>query len=109
VAPEALFPDTQRTDPEKYRSTESNYEFLQRVDDPAFANVRAVFNEWFARFAERQEASAVNDLRRRFQAKGDEQLYGAFWELYLHETLLRLGFDVTVHPESERGRNPTLR
>jgi hypothetical protein len=106
VAPKALFPDTERTDPEKHRSTESNYEFLQRVDDPTFARVRAVFNDWFAGFAERQEEMAVNDLRRRFEAKGDEQLYGAFWELYLHETLLRLGYEVMVHPESERGTKP---
>ena len=72
--------------------------FLERVDDPAFDNVRTVLCEWFEHFAGHQDANAVSDLRKRLRAKQPLQFESAFWEPYLHELHLRLGFDVEVHP-----------
>ena len=88
------------------RAVESEYGFFQRVDDPACGRIRAALNAWFDRFLSMQEAEAVSDLRGRFQAKEDGQFKSAFWELYLHETFVRLGFDISVHPLSERGKRP---
>jgi len=47
-----------------------------------------MLEEWFAHWPVRDR----QDIRRRLQAKGREQFFGAFWELYLHELHRRLGF-----------------
>lgn len=39
-----------------------------------------------------------NDLRQRFRPRDDDQFRSAFLELYLHESLLRAGYAVTIHP-----------
>jgi hypothetical protein len=101
-----LFPGRLRTDSGISRASESTYGFLQRVDDRAFERVREVLNCWFERFASSQEATAATDLRRRIEAKQKGQFEAAFWELYLHEAFSRLGFEISVHPASERGTRP---
>jgi hypothetical protein len=103
---DSLFPDQTRSDRLPIYSTESDYDFLQRVDDPVFARVRDLLNEWFEHFARSQEDQAVKDLRNRLRAKGEGQFKSAFWELYLHELFGRLGFEASVHPESDRGTKP---
>jgi hypothetical protein len=103
---DALFADLTRTDPQPQRSAESTYQFLDRVEDPAFAQVRELFNDWFARFAAHQDGPAVADLRGRLRAKQGLQFYAAFWELYLHELFSRLGYRVEVHPEGPRPTRP---
>jgi hypothetical protein len=50
--------------------------------------------------------AATNDIVGRFRSKQDSQFYAAFWELYLHELHVRLGYDVSVHPASDRGTRP---
>lgn len=101
-----LFAEGKRTDRRRGKPHETHYEFLHRAAGEFFDNVRAVLNEWFARFADTQAPEAVRDLRGRFRGKQPEQLLSAFWELYLHEMAVRLGFQVVVHPESERGTHP---
>jgi len=101
-----LFPETIRDNQQTIRASESHYGFLQRVDDSAFEQIRMLLNNWFARFAAMQESAATADLRGRFEAKQGGQFEAAFWELYLHEALARLGFEIGVHPESERGTRP---
>jgi hypothetical protein len=101
-----LFPQRERTDRDPARAAETTYQFLQRVDDPVFERVRNLFNAWIKRFAAGQTDQATNDLVGRFRSKQDQQFYAVFWELYLHEVHVRLGFNVEVHPESERGTKP---
>jgi hypothetical protein len=101
-----LFDEKKRVDPHHQRPAENTYQFLDRVDDPVFARVRATFNEWVARFASLQATEATSDLVGRFRSKQDPQFYAAFWELYLHELHVRLGYDVSVHPDSDRGTRP---
>jgi hypothetical protein len=38
-------------------------------------------------------------LWEEFRSKRARQQRGAFWELYLHELFLQLGYQVVVHPE----------
>jgi hypothetical protein len=42
--------------------------------------------------------SDYTDLRQRFRSRDDEQFRSAFLELYLHESLLRAGYAITIHP-----------
>lgn len=104
-----LFEERERDDPGVKRAAETTHEFISRVDDCAFARVRKVFNAWFARYASEQDTGAARDLGARFRAKQDGQFYGAFWELYLYEVHRRLGFDIELHPESNRGTRPDFR
>jgi hypothetical protein len=101
-----LFPEIERTDPSIKRAAETEYEFLERVKDPVFDRVRDVLNAWFDRFDQLQGAEAASDLMGRLKSKQSAQFFSAFWELYLHESHIRLGFDVEVHPLSARGTQP---
>lgn len=45
--------------------------------------------------------SMRKDWPSRLRSPDNRQFHGAFWELYLHECLIRLGYSVTLHPELE--------
>ncbi|MPZ68791.1 MAG: hypothetical protein GEU71_04600 [Actinobacteria bacterium] len=51
-------------------------------------------DEWYQRIP----VDERGDLKSRFQSKDSLSTHAAFWEIYLHEALLRHGFKVTVHP-----------
>jgi len=87
VSSEPLFGDQQRT--------ESVFDFLDRVSAPALAAPRAILEDWYTHWP----AEDRNDIRRRLQAKGREQFFGAFWEMYLHELHRRLGFACERDPK----------
>ncbi len=84
------------------RYAESTFEYHNRSARPAIARIKAALEQWFARFP----AAGQTDLRQRFRSDSDRQHYSAFFELYLHELLIRLGFAVEVHPEVEETTHP---
>jgi hypothetical protein len=90
-----LFEDFDRTDPPPGTRSESLFHFLNRVAGPDWEAVRAVMNDWFTRWA----VDAKADLRGRFRDDNPHQSIGAFWELYLHELHLRLGFQLERDPD----------
>jgi hypothetical protein len=49
-------------------------------------------------FFRRYPAEHSESLRRDFRARLPGRHYAAWWELYLHELFLRLGYEITVHP-----------
>ncbi len=104
-----MFDDKVRTDPEPGYARESTYAFLDRVDDPVFAAVRELLNAWVGRFASLHDDAAISDLVGRLRSKEDIAFYAAFWELYLHELFVRLGFNIEVHPESGKDTRPDFR
>lgn len=53
------------------------------------------FDSWFDKFPLEHQ----KDLRERFRSDDDQNHGGAFFELFLHELLTRLGFSLKVHPE----------
>jgi hypothetical protein len=73
---------------------EPTWDFLNRVDDPVFDRVRRALNDWFQRFP--QDARA--DLRGRLSSGDNEEFHAAWFELYLNELHLRLGFATEAHP-----------
>jgi hypothetical protein len=90
-----LFDDIARTDPRPAKHAESHFRFLNRVDSPYFAAARELLDDWFTRFP----PEGRKDLRARFRSDDPGQSIGAFWELYLHEVHLRLGFELERDPE----------
>lgn len=90
-----IFSATTRTDPSPASHGESHSRFLNRVSGPYWAQVRTLIEDWFSRICPDAQA----DVRGRLRSKDDRQFTGAFFELYIHECLLRMGYTVTCHPK----------
>lgn len=84
------------------RRTETQIDFYNRIDDPAIGKIRELIETWFAGYAA-TDLDEANKLRQRLRSGRDDDFTAAVWELYLHETFLRLGCDVTIEPPVEGG------
>ena len=75
-------------------SNSTTWEFLNLSSAPDVALVREELERWFARYpdAERRELAA------RFRTENGGDTLAPFFELFLHELLLRLGCSIEVHP-----------
>lgn len=93
----SIFSAAVRTDPSPAAHGEGRFRFLDRVSGPYWDQVRQLIENWFARLGPDVQA----DVRGRLRSKDDRQFRGAFFELYLHESLLRMGYKVTCHPVLE--------
>ena len=67
---------------------------VERMPGIESDSILEVMNQWFSHIPETSQP----DLRRRLTSPVDSQFHAAFWELYLHETLIRLGYEVSCHP-----------
>ena len=85
-----LFDNVNRTYDGPANHKESTFSFLSRSASKASNSVRAILEEWFTRYPDQHRL----ELRRRFQA---DFLVG-FFELLLHELLLRFNHKVEVNP-----------
>jgi hypothetical protein len=90
-----LFNPGQRDDDAYKRAGETMHAFLDRVRRPELAAPREVLNAWF----ERWPTDGREELRARLTSKSPANFDSAFWELYLHEIHLRLGFEIAREPE----------
>lgn len=89
-----LFPDVER-DLDYADHQMSEYEFLKRCQRTACQRVRELLEGWFQRYPEPDSG----ELRSRFRSGDDPHFRSSFWELYLHELLLRFDYSVEVHPK----------
>jgi hypothetical protein len=89
-----LFDEVDRHDKGPARYAEPQFPYLNRSARAAFSRTRQILETWFARYP----VSGQADLRARFRYRNDSLHHAAFFELFLHELLLRLGYGVTVHP-----------
>src|SRR5689334_24556015 len=92
---EPLFDEVDRTDVTPSTHQESTFEFLNRIAGDYWEHPRSLMQEWLDRI---RNDSDYTDLRQRFRSRDDEQFRSAFLELYLHESLTRAGYAVTIHP-----------
>ncbi|MEA5366249.1 hypothetical protein VA596_42435 [Amycolatopsis sp., V23-08] len=92
-----IFSALGRTDSSSRAHAESHFGFLDRVAGHYWDQVRGLIEDWFSRLCPDAQA----DVRGRLRSRDDRQCNGAFFELYLHECLLRMGYAVTCHPEIE--------
>jgi hypothetical protein len=93
--PDPIFDPFERTDPAPAWHTEPTYTFLNRIAGDFWEQPRQLIQQW----ANRLPADDYDELRARMRSRDDEQFRSAFLELYLHESLLRAGFNVTIHPK----------
>lgn len=73
---------------------ESSFQCLNQFDWPDGVRLRRNLETWFKRFP----ASEQKDLRGKFRSDSNQQHEGAFFELFLHELITRLGFLTSAHP-----------
>lgn len=90
-----IFSAITRTNPSPASHGDSDFQFLDRVSGLYWDQIRDLIEDWFSRLC----PDAHADVRGRLRSKDDRQSKGAFFELYLHECLLRMGYSVTCHPE----------
>jgi hypothetical protein len=89
-----LFDDMTRTDTGYAAYAEPQYTYVNRSARDDVGRVRALLESWFARYPAEGRAS----LQADFRSTDDWQHAAAFFELFLHELLVRLGCVVTLHP-----------
>lgn len=89
-----LFDDIRRDYTGVAGYSEPEFVYLNRSARPEANLIRALLEVWFSRYP---QAEAV-DLRARFRSSNDLQHSSAFFELFLHELLLRLGLYPQIHP-----------
>ncbi len=76
---------------------------LARAETRVDQAVRTLLEHWFTHLPE----PAQSDIRSRFWERDRRLALAAFWELYLHELLRRLGYQLTIHPApSQSGPRP---
>src|SRR3954454_24167548 len=100
-----LFDDRIRTDFEYSSEDEGRYRFLDRVDDPFFAQVREVLNDWASRYP----SDALPALRARLLGTDPIDAQAAGWELMVHELFARDGWRAQVEEATEGGTRPDFR
>ncbi|MGV0718192.1 hypothetical protein ABQE93_22585 [Mycolicibacterium sp. XJ662] len=93
---ELLFDDAHRDDTSVAGFQESTFAFLNRIAGDYWDHPRALMQQWMDRI---NDEISYNDLCQRFRSGDDEQFRSAYLELYLHESLLRAGYEIRVHPE----------
>jgi hypothetical protein len=73
---------------------EATFSYYNRSGRQAIGRIRDLLEDWFSRYPEPRKPS----LRERFRSSDDVAHQSAFFELFLHELLVRLGCKVTVEP-----------
>jgi hypothetical protein len=100
--------DVARVDAEPAGYAEPHFAYLNRAARSDAAAVRSVAEAWFAAYPDAAKA----DLRSRFRSPDRYPHYSAFFELYSHALLSRLGLAVDVHrtePGVPAARAPDFR
>lgn len=99
-----IFDSVERTDGSPRQNTERTYTFLNRVDGDFWQHPRQLIDLWASHVV---DDLAYKDIRARLRARDDRQFNSALHELFVHEMLLRAGYQVTVHPMlSDSARHP---
>lgn len=95
-----LFDDVVRTEDRSKRESETLFSYYNGSAREQVRALRALLGEWFARYPDFEKP----DLRARLRSD-DTNFNGAFWELYLHELVTRMGYQVQLHPDIEGEAN----
>ena len=89
-----IFDDVERVVDDGAAYAERHFPYLNRTGRDDLARVRALIEDWFERYPKAHQA----ELRARLRSSDNETFDGAFFELYLHELLVPLGYDLEIHP-----------
>lgn len=100
-----LFDDVGRADARIQQFGETKFQFLNRSASRYFGLIRSLIEEWLSNVPDGPRRDLVGVMR-----KDDPGFEAAFWELYLHESYRRSGYDIEIHPRiPSTGRRPDFR
>jgi hypothetical protein len=98
-----LFDDIIRDDEGPALHAEPSFAYLNRSARSECDRIREMLEAWFLRYPSQEQA----DLRGRFRSDNNWHHHSAFFELCLHELLLRMSCRVEIHPSA--GNSATKR
>ncbi len=90
-----LFDEVEREYAGPKHYAEPRFAYMNRSARPEIERIRHVLEDWFSRYPSEEQP----DLRARFKSTDDIQHDGAFFELFLHELVIKQKCKVVVHPE----------
>jgi len=74
--------------------TEPLFNYLNRSSRPSMARIRELLESWYSNYPQESRY----ELRARFRSPDDIQHKSAFFELYMHALVSRLGYRIETHP-----------
>ena len=86
-----LFDTDERTDASAEREAEGRFAYLNRAAMPAVDRIRVEVDGWYG-----HHPDPGGDLRARFRSGDAQNHEGAFFELFVHELLAKLGLSPTI-------------
>lgn len=89
-----LFPDVERVSEDARRYSAPHYDYLLRSARSEAGRIRDVLEAWLTRYPAEHRARLAAEFRR----DEDEHFLAAFFDLYLHEIVSKLGCRLEVHP-----------
>lgn len=95
-----VYDDVDRTDLTPQRNGETSFAFFNRAAGSLWRHSRALHQQWAERLGDREYKETRSAMR-----SDDAKARSAFLELYLHECLVRGGFQVAIHPELAHTQN----
>jgi hypothetical protein len=98
-----VFGHSQTFDPSPRRNGEPEFVFLNRVAGEFWDAVRHLIEDFVGHI---ESPEARTDITHRMKSRDDDQFASAWWEVYLHESLLRSNFEVEIHPATSTTRAP---
>lgn len=78
----------------------TDYSILATATETEFIAIRNYLEDWYSRFP----ITGRNDLKARFKSPRKISFHSAFFELFLHELLIKLNAKVTLHKETETNK-----
>lgn len=90
-----LFDKIERTYRGPKSSSEPEFDYLNRSALMYCERIRNLIEEWLSHYPNDRRKELIS----RFQNSDDIGYSSAFFELYLHELLLNLGYEVEIHPD----------
>jgi hypothetical protein len=97
-----IFQILKRKDLRPSYDNESYYDYLNVSARQEALKVRALIEGWF----EQYDDGSKNDMQKRLQSSDDNEFLSAFYELFLFNLFIKLGYSVTVHPEVSNAKKP---
>lgn len=90
-----IFEPGERTWTEPMRHTEGLWSHLNKRGSPGYDGVRALIDDWYGRV---RQGQGRRDLGAKLRSNVSETWHAGFWELYLHESLSRAGYELDIEP-----------
>lgn len=99
-AGDRVFERWKRTDTRHMRHAETARWHLDRRAGAPWDRIRDLYEVWFANIPRTaQNNKGRSALLRKLRSQRDDAFVAGFWELYLHESLIRLGYEVALEPD----------